>query len=374
MSSVANCIGIPLLVAVFGCTLAADSAALQKSTATAAVKWKDCLNQKPEWYGSSEAGRIAENVLLHQRDSGGWPKNIDMASVLTEKAKAELRTQKQTNDSTIDNEATYTQMGFLARVFNATKLARFKGSFIEGLDYLLKAQYSNGGWPQFYPDLKGYYKHITFNDDAMIGVMSLLREIARNPGYAFVDEDRRTRADKAVEKGIGCILKCQVIVAGKRTVWCAQHDEITLAPAPARSYEKISLSGGESVGILRFLMGIDHPGPSVIDAIQSAVAWFDRVKLNGIRLVEKPDSSLSKGYDRVVVQDPKARPLWARFYEIGTNRPIFCGRDGVIKYSLAEIEYERRTGYRWYVSDAAKLLAEEYPAWLKKWSIERQGA
>jgi PelA/Pel-15E family pectate lyase len=359
-----------LLVAVFGSMLAPDTTAWQKTTATASIKWKDCLTQKPEWYGGNDAVRIVENVLLYQRASGGWPKNIEMAAVLTEKQKTEMVRQKQTSDSTIDNEATYTQMIFLAKVFNLTKRARFRESFVEGLDYLLEAQYANGGWPQFYPDLKGYYKHITFNDDAMIGVMSLLREIARTqPPFAFVDEERRAKADSAVEKGIACILKCQVIADGKRTVWCAQHDETTLAPAPARSYEKISLSGGESVGIVRFLMGIDHPSLAVIEAIQAAVAWFEQVKLTGIKLIEKRDRSLAKGYDRVVVQDLKAEPLWGRFYEIGTNRPIFCGRDGVIKYSLAEIEYERRTGYRWYVSDPVKLLARDYPSWTKKWSI-----
>ena len=68
----------------------------------------------------------------------------------------------------------------------------------------------------------------------------------------------------------------------------------------------------------------------------------------------------------VVVEDAKAEPLWARFYEIGTNRPIFCGRDSQVKFSLAEIEYERRTGYNWYTNAAAKLLSQDYPAWQKR--------
>ncbi len=294
---------------------------------TAKVSWKDGLNQKPEWYGSAEAMRIAENLLLFQRAIGGWQKNIDMAKPLSEAEKADAVDQKEANDSTIDNGATYTQMIYLARVFNATRQERFKTAFIKGLDYLLKAQYENGGWPQYYPRLTGYYKHITFNDDAMIGVMNVLREIARKqPTYTFVDEARRYRAEQAVNNGIECILKTQIVVSGKRTAWCAQHDEITLAPADARAYEKISLSGGESVGIVRFLMGIDHPSPRVIEAIQSAVAWFEQVKLMGIKVAEKQDPSLPNGRDRVVVQDPQADPLWARFYEIGTNRPIFCGQ------------------------------------------------
>ena len=145
------------------------------------IPWKDCLRQKPEWYGGAEAIRIAENLLLYQRAIGGWPKNIDMARPLGPAERAELIAQKGLNeDATIDNGATYTQLIYLARVFNATKQDRFKDGFVRGLDYLLEAQYENGGWPQFYPRAKGYFRHITFNDDAMIGVMTLLREVARD--------------------------------------------------------------------------------------------------------------------------------------------------------------------------------------------------
>jgi len=54
---------------------------------------------------------------------------------------------------------------------------------------------------------------------------------------------------------------------------------------------------------------------------------------------------------------------WARFYEIGTNRPIFSGRDGVIRYNLDEIEQERRDGYAWLGAWPRALVEEEYPAW-----------
>ncbi|MBL8167131.1 MAG: pectate lyase [Acidobacteria bacterium] len=332
------------------------------------LKWNDALRQKAEWYGSAEAVRVADNLLLWQRETGGWPKNTDMAIVLSQQEAAALSKQKRETDSTIDNGATYTQMAYLARVFNATKQARCKDGFLRGLDYLFKAQYDNGGWPQFYPDLHGYYKHITFNDDAMVGVLELLRAIAqKRPEYVFVDEARRAQAERAVQKGIDCILKTQVTVNGVLTVWCAQHDEVTLQPAPARAYEKISLSGSESVGLVRFLMSVENPSPQIRAAIQAAVAWFEQTKLTGLKVIEKPDAASPKGYDKVVVKDASAGPLWARFYEIGTNRPIFCGRDGVIKYSLAEIEYERRTGYRWYVNAPTTLLAKDFPAWKKKW-------
>jgi PelA/Pel-15E family pectate lyase len=348
------------------------------------ISWQECLNQEPRWYGSKEALRIADNLLLFQRDSGGWPKDIDMAAVLKEDQRTDLAGRKNRVDSTIDNGATYSQMIYLARVFSASKNAPYREAFMRGMDFLLAAQYENGGWPQFYPKPSGYHKHITFNDDAMIGVMNILRGIARRePAYAFVDEARRVKAEKAIARGIDCILKCQIVVNNKLTVWCAQHDEVSLAPAAARSYEKVSLSGSESVNILRFLMGIERPDRRVIESIKSAIGWLETAKLTGIRQIEIKDASLPKGFDRVIVATPpipalpgtkasgiQSGGLWARFYEIGSNRPIFCGRDGVIKYSLAEIEHERRIGYNWYTSAPASLLSNDYPAWEKRLATE----
>lgn len=336
------------------------------------VSWRSCLSQKPEWYGTEEAIRIADSVLLYQRESGGWPKNTDMARPLTDKQQEELAAKRGEADSTIDNGATITQMRYLARVATATGQERFREALLKGVDYTLRAQYENGGWPQFYPLRAGYYTHITFNDDAMAGVLGVLRDVSRRePDYAFVDPDRRRRSEAAVRTGIQCILRCQVRVDGKLTAWCAQHDEVSLQPAPARAYEKVSLSGSESVGVIRFLMGIDRPEPRVVEAVQAAVQWLSQVKLAGLRVVEKRDATLPGGRDRVVVQDPAAPPLWARFYEIGTNKPIFCGRDGVIKYSLAEIEHERRNGYSWYGEYARELLIRDYPGWQQKWAPGR---
>ncbi|MBN1132227.1 MAG: pectate lyase [Bacteroidales bacterium] len=270
---------------------------------------------------------------------------------------------------TIDNGATYTQMHFLASVFESTGLERFKEGFLNGVDYLLEAQYENGGWPQYYPGREGYYENITFNDGAMIGVMNILRDIAVGK-YPFVDSSRSQSAKLAIEKGVQAILDTQIEVEGSLTAWCAQYDPITLEPACARTYELKSISGSESVGILRYLMGIEHPDARIIRAVNEAIKWFDRVKLEDIRLIRTRNESLPRGFDLVVGFDPESKtPLWARFYEIGTNYPIFVGRDGVVKYALSEIEHERRVGYSWLGNYAGHMISEEYPAWCEKWNI-----
>jgi PelA/Pel-15E family pectate lyase len=323
------------------------------------------LKRPDAWFKSDEAARIAANILSYQSDLGGWPKNTDTASAPYQGDRKDLK-------PTFDNSATTDELRFLARMQQATGEVKYQEAFLKGLDYILKAQYPTGGWPQFYPPSKQYHRHITFNDNAMVRLMEFLREVcgaagaSPSPRYGFVDESRRQAGRAAFDRGVQCILKCQIKVDGKLTAWCAQHDEKDFSPRPARSYELVSLSGAESVGIVRLLMSLDKPGPEVIQSVQAAVQWFEAAELKGIKVVEVEDKNAPKGKDKRIVQDPSAPPMWARFYEIGTNRPIYCDRDGVAKHNLADIGYERRNGYSWLGYYPQELLAKEYPAWKAK--------
>ena len=71
--------------------------------------------------------------------------------------------------------------------------------------------------------------------------------------------------------------------------------------------------------------------------------------------------------DRVVVTDTTAPPIWTRYYELKTHRPLFCNRDSKVVYSLAEVDRERRDGYGWYTYGPQKVL-DSYAAWQQKWA------
>ena len=345
-------------VLMFSLTLNAQQVSINE------MSWKQVVHNLPEkWYGSAEAIGIAENVLLYQRNSGGWPKNTPMHKPLTDKERKQLLADKvKVYDSTTDNDATFTEMTYLSKVYRETKNPVYKDAFIKGLEYLLEAQYPNGGWPQFYPLRRGYYTHITYNDNSMVNIMRVMKDIAFKTSRFSIelDDELIKRARTAYEKGLDCILKTQYKQHGQLTVWCAQHDEFTLLPAKARSYELPSLSGGESAGVVKLLMEVDNPSDEIINAIQSAVKWFDKVKINGIKVETFINSEGLR--DRKVVTDPNAPPMWGRFYELDDNRPFFCDRDGIKKYSLAEIGHERRNGYSWYGYSPAAVL-ELYPEW-----------
>ncbi len=332
------------------------------------VTWSEVLKQKPLWYQTDEAARIADQVIIYQKENGGWEKNIDMALMLSAKERAALAEKRSdTSETTIDNKASYTQLEYLAKVITASllkpsppaNLPKYKAAFGLGVLYLLSSQYDNGGFPQFYPLKKGYYTHITFNDDAMTGVLTLLRDIANaKDDYKFVDDETRVLSGKAVAKSVALILKLQVEIGGKKTVWSQQYDEFTLKPAWARKFEPPCLASSESVGIVKFLMQ-EKPTPEITNAIEAAVKWFEANKLEGIRWERK-------GGNAMVIKDRYAPPIWARYYEFETMKPIFLGRDSVIKYDVAQIEAERRNGYAWYVNSPADLLAKAYPKWKAK--------
>jgi len=319
----------------------------------------DYLKKPDAWYRSEEAKTVAGHILSYQTDVGAWPKNTDTV-------KRPFTGNRKDLKPTFDNGATMDELRFLARAYQATRNRLYQQSFQRGLDYIFIAQYPNGGWPQYYPLSTQYHRHITFNDGSMVRVMEFLREVSRDPVYAFLADADRKKAAIAFDKGVACILRCQIRIDGKLTVWCAQHDEVTLQPRIARSYELATLSGSESVGITRLLMSLEKPSAEVIAAVEAAVAWFEKSAQRGIRIETINDPKAPGGKDKVVVKDPKARPLWARFYDLKTQQPLFCDRDGIPKTTYAAIGHERRNGYSWYGNWAQSLLEKEYPLWKKR--------
>ncbi len=306
------------------------------------------LRQPDSWFTSDEGQQRLNNVLSWQSEHGDWPKNEDTTQELFSGDRSKLQ-------GTFDNGATSGELRLLAHAFRITNDERYEKAFLKGFDHILQAQYPNGGWPQYFPLRKGYYTHITFNDNCMIRLLEFVDDSITSPDFAFLDDDRRASAKRALQRGVDCIVKSQVIVKGTPTVWCAQHDEVTLAPTNARAYELASLSGAESAGILKFLMSLDKPTPEVVRCVHDGMAWFDAVKIEGFRY--KRSAS-----EPNLTSDPNARRLWARFYEIESNRPFFCDRDGVMKYDVEEIGGERRGGYTWY-GNWGESLANDYAKW-----------
>ena len=309
----------------------------------------------PEWFAGDSARAMGESILSFQAPNGGWSKHVDFRQGPRAGGQSYFgESDAWTWISTIDNHSTTSQLQFLARLDAARGDERYRRAFARGLAYLLEAQLPTGCWPQVYPLMGSYHDAATFNDDATVDVLELLRDVGEGALAPFTPAAERARADSATARGVECLLAAQYVASGQRQGWGQQHDPITLQPVPARSYEHESLTPQESAGILRFLLTLPSPSPRVVAAVHAGAAWLEKNRIYGY----------TYQFDTGLRAEPGAGPLWARMTELGTDRPIFSNRDGVRLYDWNQLT-DRRTGYGWYTYAPVTAL-RQYERWARK--------
>jgi len=318
------------------------------------------LDNYQSWLDSSLAAdqALADNMITWQMLHGGFYKyGVSKYSAPWDgsSARSGWTGEDGVELGTIDNDATVTELMFLADVYQRNGDNKYRDAARAALEFLLTMQYDTGGWPQVYPERTGTYSnYVTFNDGAMARVLILLDQAQRQEapldGDLFSDE-QRARIATAIDKGVDFILKAQIVQADAKTVWCAQHDPVTYEPRPARSYELESKSGKESMLVTAFLMS--RPQTAEMEAaVRAALAWYrsDAVKVADTAYVKRSGSSDDDTYNPI--QAKPGSTMWYRFYDVGQDVGFFSGRSvaegGAGKqYDIMAIEPERRYGYEW---------------------------
>ena len=329
------------------------------------------LRRPAAWYGTPEAWRVAHNIISFQTPAGGWGKNIDRSGPPRAPGEPYMPPEpgQRSKDGgarwnyvgTFDNGATTTELRFLARIQSATLGAQAescRAAFVKGLRYVLNAQYPNGGFPQVYPLQGGYHDAVTLNDDAMVRVVELLLDVAQGQGdLAFVPAALREEARGAAARAVDMFVAAQVEAGGRRTGWGQQYDALSLALAGARNFEPAALASPETAGVLMLLMRLPEPSRAVQDAVHAGAAWLRSVALRDVAFTADPIEA-----GRRLLTKQGAEPIWSRYYDPRTMRPVFGDRDRSIHDDVNELQIERRNGYAWFGSVPARAL-ERYAAW-----------
>ena len=280
-------------------------------TGTMGHLFLDAYHATGDEYYYQAASRAAEALIAGQHRSGGWSYFVNFAG--TESTKRWYATvgknawrmeefQHYSDNATFDDAGTSEAMQLLLRMYLEKRDPKFKPALDRAINFVLKSQYPNGGWPQRWPHddrWPGYGDDITFNDDVA----------AEN--IRFLTMVWQTLGDKRVIPAIRRAMDIFVVTrqAAPQAGWGLQYT-LDLKPAGARTYEPRALvthtTGANVQQLMRFyrLTG----DRKYLAPIPAALDW--------LRSVQLPKGKEHEG---------RAFPT---FIEIGTNRPLYVHRTG----------------------------------------------
>jgi hypothetical protein len=194
----------------------------------------------------------------------------------------------------IDDDVTPGAIRALLALYQVTRQDHYRVAAERGIDFLLARQLPGGAWPLVArPRWKQWvYRDFedqpTLNDGATTQSIRTLLMAARVLG--------RPELVQAARRGGDWIVRAQH--AAPQAGWAQQYDEDG-APAPARRYERVALASWESRYAVDALLELaDATGNGAYCApVAPAARWLVA-------------SQISPG-------------CWARFYELGSNRPLY---------------------------------------------------
>jgi PelA/Pel-15E family pectate lyase len=269
---------------------------------------------------------------------GGWdylvdfdPESTRSPYYLRDKLAGRAPRKGQRTWAVFDDNTTQHALRLLMAVDRALKFGdqETHDATLRGLQCVLDAQHPNGGWPQGWPlsEGAGYARFITFNDNAMNDCLSVMLE-----AYTTYNDDRFLEAAK---RGGDCIIALQL--PEPQSGWGQQYDE-NLKPAHARWFEPAACEAAVTAGNMRTLMQLFRAtrDEKYLKPIPAAIRWLQASKLENGK--------------------------WARFYEPGTNRPLYVNMDRQVVYAYDDTI---RPGYSWQGEYGIPGVIRTYQALMK---------
>ncbi|MHC4694540.1 MAG: pectate lyase [Planctomycetota bacterium] len=253
---------------------------------------------------------VAKALVWGQREIGGWDHRVDVAHLKPGKS-APIRRKGL---CTFDDDITQGALKFLIDADSILDEAWLTDAIELGLGFMQKSQFDNGAWPQWYPLRGGYHNHYTYNDHAIndcIAVMLKAHATYDRPEYLA-----------AAESGGDFIILSQL--PKPQAGWAQQYSH-DMKPAWARSFEPPGVCSAVTANNIRTLVQlyVYTKKDKYLSPVPAAIEWLEGSKISD--------------------------NLWARLYEVGTNRPIYGDRmDGhKVHYDYEKVSQKERSSYGW---------------------------
>lgn len=237
----------------------------------------------------------------------------------------------------------------------------------------------NGGVPLYYPKSKNekWKNNISIKNGNFINYIRCIETLLKNEDVLISKhkeiKQKFSLLKEIYKKSLNLILKLQINVGDKLTIWGQYYDKNTYDPVEGNSNEPIGLCSLESAQILLYLMEFENPTKNIINSIIAGCKWFEEYKIkNWIQIFDKKkynydDSDLNinqtllEKYKYDAFSDKMY--LHARYYDFDSEEPFFLENNNV--YTLEtfnEMSVEFRNS-EYLIGMWGHNLLERYEDW-----------
>ena len=249
----------------------------------------DAYHATGDEYYYESACLVANALIRAQLECGGWNYCFDLAGEASLIDWYETVSQYKWpaqefmhyyGNATFDDMASVRCCDYILRLYLEKNDPSYKISLDKAIDFVLKSQYPNGGWPQRYPlsyehpymGFPDYSSFITLNDGVMAGIIDFLIKC-----YTTLGERRLL---DPIYRGMHCIqlIQYESPIAG----WGLQYTPIDLKLATARPFEPAALaSNGTKDGIEMLLRFYRLTGDKrFLEKVPAAIDFLEKIKLD----------------------------------------------------------------------------------------------
>jgi hypothetical protein len=272
------------------------------------------------------AAKDAAYALIRgQNKYGGWDHTIDFSDLRNETV-------------SFDDNQSQSAVSFLMALDNEIDDRRLRAGAKRAIDMMLNTQLDNGGWPHKYPEQGNYHDYATFNDGGTNDCIRVMIE-----AYQYHDNDESV--EKSLRKAARFMMISQL--PPPQPGWAQQYNEF-LQPAWARTFEPASICPSVTIKNVDTLIDLYLAlgDSALLEPIPDSLRWLQDIQLKNGK--------------------------WARFVEIGTNKPLYYDRGRIRVDSMAELHPERATGYA-YETDLESRLEAGRERYDKAIALGRKG-